>query len=83
MGVAHVSELFDLFNKSVETNMSLNDMLPLINIAPQLTEPGKVKQYFIGPGQVQDYIVPQNGAMVLLPNKAAIHNIIWEAAFTK
>ena len=77
--VSRAPELYDLYRKNVEISLSLNDVASLITMAPQLAEPGRIRRYAIGPGQVWDYIVPGSGARVLLQNEPAIRSIIYEA----
>jgi LCP family protein required for cell wall assembly len=82
-GIAHASDLYNKYHQSVETDLSFTDLLPLIQMAPQLTDSSKISHYVIGPGLVWDYTVPGNGAMVLMPNLAGIQNLIYQAVFSK
>jgi len=74
-------ELYNLFISSVETNIPSDLIFSLIPMASQLTEAGKVRQYFINAGEVSDYLT-ETGAMVLLPNYPAIQEIIIQAVYT-
>ncbi len=80
--VARVPELFEIYRKNVETNLTLSDLAGLASVAPGLiSDPSKIRRYSIGPGQVSNWTVPESGAMVLLPNQALIQSIIYEAVF--
>ncbi|MCL4562467.1 MAG: LCP family protein [Chloroflexi bacterium] len=80
--VSRAPEIFNEFISSVETNMTLNDMLPLLPLASQLASGNGIQRYSIGPAQVTSWVTPQ-GADVLLPNQAAISAIIDQALFGK
>lgn len=84
MSLGAVSRLPDLYNSyrsSVETNMSIDDIIPLLPVAPQIfSDPGRIQRYTIGPGLVYPYWTPE-GAAVLLPDYGAISQIIQEALF--
>lgn len=76
------SELYRLFESSVETNLPLDAGLSLIPIAAKLyTNPSRVKKYSISPTNVTNYIVPSTGAMVLIPDPVSIGEIIRQAFY--
>jgi LCP family protein required for cell wall assembly len=80
--VTHAAEFFNNYRSSVETDLSLPDMLPLVQLSSQIIDPSQTHRYTIGAGQVTNYVVPNSGAMVLLPNRSAIMAIIQEAIGT-
>ena len=81
--VKRAPELFQLYQSSVETDLTLNDILPLVSMAPTLlSQPEKVRRYAIGTDQVTSTVLPVSGAQVLLPNYDAIWQIIEEACYT-
>ena len=81
--IARAPELYNLFISSVETDLSLNDVLGITSIAPAvLSDPSRVRRYAIGTSQVTPYTIPATGAQVLLPNYEAIWQIIVEAVYT-
>jgi polyisoprenyl-teichoic acid--peptidoglycan teichoic acid transferase len=82
-GISHAPDLYEKYKQSVETDMELSDLIPFIQMAPQLTDSSKINRFVIGPGLVWDYIVPGNGAMVLMPDLPAIQNYIWQAVYSK
>lgn len=81
--LTRIPDLYDIYRKNVETNLSLPDILGLAPVAGGLIgDLSKVRRYSIGPGQVSDWVVPGSGAMVLLPNAYLIQQIVTEAVFT-
>jgi polyisoprenyl-teichoic acid--peptidoglycan teichoic acid transferase len=80
--VTRAPELYRQFNNSVETNMTLEDMLPLLPVVAKLNEPDSIKRYAIGPYEAWDYRT-ETGARVLLPNYDAIWPIIMEAVYSQ
>lgn len=73
--IPKVKEFYDIYKDAVTTNMSLGDLLPIIPLAVKLVDSSRINQYYIGPRQVYNWITPE-GAMVLLPDVAAIRKII-------
>ncbi len=73
--VPRIPELYEIYKGMVITDMSLEDMLPLVPMALKLTEPDRIDHNFIGPKQASDRITP-GGAMVLVPDMEAIRKII-------
>lgn len=81
--VGRLPELYSAYKSSVETNMSVEAMAPLLPVASQVIgDSSRIHRYSIGPGQVSNYIT-SGGAMVLLPNYSAISSIIAEAIFNQ
>lgn len=81
--ITRIPELYEVYRKNVETNLTLADVVGLAPVASGLIgDISKVRRYTIGPGQVSDWVVPGSGAMVLLPNYAVIQPIIMQAVFT-
>lgn len=79
--VANLPEFFNAYQSSVQTNISLSDIVPLVPLAPKiLNDPNLVRRYAVGPAHVYNYIT-EEGAMVLLPNYAAISQLLAEAVF--
>lgn len=71
------AELYDLFINSVETNLPLSKTLELLPFGAQImADPSLVKRYSIGSSNITNYIVPETGAMVLLPDPISIEEII-------
>lgn len=79
--VNNLPDLYAAYQSSVETNLGINDIAPLVKIAPGvLSDSSKIHQFVIGPDVVTNFIT-DTGAMVLLPNYAAIAQIISQALF--
>lgn len=79
--VSRLPDLYDSYRKNVETNLGINDILPLLPVASQiLNNPDRIQRFTIGPGVVYPYWTP-DGAAVLLPDYGAIYLIIQDAVF--
>lgn len=77
--VRHLPEFYEAYKNSVQTNMSVMDLLPILPTASKVaSDPSRVHRYTVTPAMVSDYIAP-GGAMVLLPNLYAINAMINEA----
>jgi LCP family protein required for cell wall assembly len=76
--VSKAGTLYNQYKNSVQTDLSLSDILPLLSMAPQLTDASKIRRFAIGPSQVYDWVTPA-GAMVLVPIPAACQAVILEA----
>jgi polyisoprenyl-teichoic acid--peptidoglycan teichoic acid transferase len=70
--------IFQEFQSSVETNLTLEGILNILPIARNLNQPGMFHQYTFGPDQATVWI-PPSGAYLLLPNPDAIHSLLIEA----
>jgi len=82
--VARAPELYTTFISSVETDLSLEDIIPLLGIAPKiLADPSLVSHYYIGQSHVTPYVIPASGANVLLPNYNLIWGVIRKAVYTQ
>jgi polyisoprenyl-teichoic acid--peptidoglycan teichoic acid transferase len=80
--VNRLPELFEIYRQNVETNLTLEIIAPLVDVAPHLGEPGTIKGYTITPSDTIPYRVPESGAQVLLPIQENINAIIQQAFFT-
>jgi polyisoprenyl-teichoic acid--peptidoglycan teichoic acid transferase len=81
--ITRIPELYDLYRKNVETDLSVNDIISLAPVAAGLAlDSKKMRRYTIGAGAVYDYTVPDSGAMVLMPNVGVIQGLIKQAVFT-
>ncbi|MEA3439136.1 MAG: LCP family protein [Chloroflexota bacterium] len=75
-GIKRLPEFYDLYKNNVMTDLTLADLIPLIPLAAQVSkDQSRIKQYFVGSGKVSSWITP-GGAMVLLPDKAKVKNIV-------
>jgi len=79
-GLNRASELYDMFKSSVETNIPASTVISLIPLAGQLSStPANLRRFAIGPGETYNYIVPDSGAMVLIPDQYLVMQIIQQA----
>ncbi len=76
--ILKAGELYNAYTNYVQTDLSLNDILPLLPLASQVQTTSDIRRYIIGPNQVTDWTTPQ-GAMVLLPHYDEIEQIMIEA----
>ncbi len=70
--------LYNQFKSAVQTDLSLPSVLPLLSMAPKLTDSSKIRRFAIGPSQVYNWITP-GGAMVLVPIQSACQAVIQQA----
>jgi LCP family protein required for cell wall assembly len=73
--IRRAPELYDLYNNSVKTDITLVDVLRWLPFAAKFIETRNMHQYFITYKEVYDWITPE-GAMVLVPNKDALMKVI-------
>jgi LCP family protein required for cell wall assembly len=79
--IARAPELFAIYSNNVETNLTLDQILPLLPIAQEIIkDPRQVRRYAITPSQAVPFVTPE-GAMVLWPNLDAIRAIVYQAVF--
>lgn len=80
--VENAPEIYNQFISSVETDMTLNDVLEIINVAPAvLSDTSRIQRYSIG----TEHVSPMNtttGAYILEPDHDAIWEIIKQAVYT-
>jgi polyisoprenyl-teichoic acid--peptidoglycan teichoic acid transferase len=81
-GLNRGAELYDMFINSVETNIPLTTIVQLLPFSSKiLANPTLVERYAIGPENTYNYIVPETGAMVLIPDQQSISEIIRQAIY--
>ncbi len=81
--VTRAPELYNLYSNTVETDMTLSDILPLVPLASTLiNDTSKMRRYAIGIDEVTPTVLPASGAQVLLPNYDAIQRLVDQSAFT-
>jgi polyisoprenyl-teichoic acid--peptidoglycan teichoic acid transferase len=76
--VARAPELYNIYKRNVNTNINLELVTQLIPVATELKEPGRMRNFYIRPQDVTQ-IRNSSGAAVLLPNRAAILEIMKQA----
>lgn len=81
--LTRIPELYDLYRKNVETDLTVNDIVGMAPVAARLAlDHNKIRRYTIAGGAVYDYIVPGSGAMVLMPNIDVIQSLIQQAVLS-
>jgi LCP family protein required for cell wall assembly len=81
--LSRVPELYNLYLSSVDTDLGLTDIVPLMPVTSQiLSDPSRLRRYAIGDEHVSHYVLPDSGANVLIPNYELIEEIIIDSAFT-
>ncbi|KAF0112098.1 MAG: Cell envelope-related transcriptional attenuator [Chloroflexi bacterium] len=75
-------ELYNMFRSNVETNIPLATVIQLLPFSSKIIgNPALVRRYAIGAANTYSYIVPGNGAMVLIPDPQSIGEIIRQAIY--
>jgi len=72
-----IPELWSSMSGTVETSLSLVDILELAKLASAV-DTGNIQSAVIGPSMTIDYVVPDTGARVLLPRREKIRALIDE-----
>ncbi len=76
-GLSRVPDLYTQFNRMLQTDLTVNDALPLIPLAAQLSQDtSRIRRFTIDPAMATGYRVPYSGASVLLPNWEAIYAML-------
>jgi LCP family protein required for cell wall assembly len=78
-GLARTPELYTQFRTMVETDMQIDDILPLLPLAAKLsTDPSQIKRLEIGLEMGELWRVPYSGASVVLPKWEPIEAMLLE-----
>lgn len=74
--VSRAPELYNQFINSVETDLTITDLLPLVEMAPKLlSDDTLIHRTLIGADLLTNYVT-DSGAMVLIPDRKGIWEII-------
>jgi LCP family protein required for cell wall assembly len=76
--LSRAPELYNQFISAIDTNLSINTILPLLNLASQLGDGTSVDRYTIDTKQVTPWTTP-GGGYVQLPNTEAIQAVLKQA----
>ena len=68
-------DLYQIYLDNVTTNLKWDEIAPLIPLIVHFRDPSLIQSYFIGPGEVYDWITP-GGGMVLLPRQNQIISLL-------
>lgn len=72
--IAKIPDLYNEYKNTVSTDLSLDDIVPLIPLAPEFLQ-GNIGRYAIGRDHVTSWVT-HSGSQVLLPNTAAIQAVL-------
>jgi LCP family protein required for cell wall assembly len=76
------SQLFEIYNSSVVTDMGFNQMASYLPLASKIAEDsGRIRRFAIGPQQVSPW-VNSSGAQVLLPIRESVIQVMKDALST-
>ncbi len=78
--VKRAPELYEIYQDSVFTDLTLKDITPLLPMALRVYSGESIYNFYIGPAQTARYIVPGSGADVLLPIQYSVMDVIFQAA---
>ena len=82
-GLSRVPDFFSQFSSLVETDVTLEDVLPLLPLAAKIaSDPSLIRRITIDPTMGSLWRVPYSGASVVLPNWDAIEPML-ESTFAK
>jgi LCP family protein required for cell wall assembly len=76
--ISKVPELFKIYSENVTTDLRLLDVLPLVPMAAKFKNSSNIQRFYVGRGQVSNWITP-GGAMVLLPNRDSVLDVMHQA----
>lgn len=81
--VSRAPELYGLFRNTIETDLSLSNVIPLLSVASAIqSDPGRVKRFSIDLNQASATISRTTGAYYLMPDYNAIWQTILQAVYT-
>jgi LCP family protein required for cell wall assembly len=79
-GLWELPELFKIFKHTLQSDLTLTDILPLAPLAAGLAlQPERIERFRIDQSMVQNWRTPKTGAAVLLPKPEAIQALLQEA----
>ena len=74
------NELFDQYKRNVDTNVTLDALLPYVGLAAKIgNDPSLISRYAISSNHVIPYRVPSSGAQVLLPHRDLVLEVMRQA----
>jgi polyisoprenyl-teichoic acid--peptidoglycan teichoic acid transferase len=79
-GLQRVPELYNQFKSYARTDVSVDDVLPLLPLGAQLAaDPSRLHHYTVDTSMATSWIVPYSGASVQLPNRDKIQEMLNQA----
>lgn len=80
--IQRAPELYQAYRSSVDTNLTLEDILPLLQVASKIyDDPTRLRRYTITPAEAIPYTLPESGAFVLIPDYPAIQSLLWQTMY--
>ena len=79
-GLTRVPQLYQTFQKDVQTNITMEDITRWLPLAASMKDFSRLQRYTISGQQVTPWVVPTSGTDVLLPDRKAILTILQTAA---
>ena len=76
--IAKAPEIYDQLDTFVGTDLTLQDIVPLLPLAGKVATSNNINRYTIGPQHVSSWVT-FDGAQVLLPNQALVRGVMLEA----
>jgi polyisoprenyl-teichoic acid--peptidoglycan teichoic acid transferase len=74
------SELYGLFQNSVDTDLTVGTVLQLLPLAGRIySDPSLIRRFAISSSEVYNYVVPATGAMVLVPDDTLVNQVLKQA----
>ncbi len=74
-GLAHIPELYQVYQSSVVTDLTAEDLLGFIPLL-QAVDQNKIERYSLSPPLVSSWTDPVSGAYLLLPDKPGIRRLL-------
>ena len=79
--LTRVPDLYETYRENVETNISLDVILPMLPVALKVKDSGEINHYYIGTKQVQPWLNTY-GSQVLIPIREAVLEVMEQALNT-
>ena len=76
--VNRAPEIYQAYVRNVTTDLTLEDIRPLLPLAAQLSDESRIHRYAIGAGQVYNW-VNSSGSQVLMPIREAVIEVMRQA----
>lgn len=76
--ITKAPQLYDIYRKNVTTNLTLEDITPLLPTAARLSDTDRIQQFFIGREHVTAWRNTQ-GSQVLIPNREVVVEVMRQA----
>lgn len=77
--IARAPELYEIYRQNVVTDLTLEDITPLLPLAMQLTDMSRIHGYAIGPNEVYDYMNLSSSAVLCPRSSEALLGVMRQA----